>query len=169
MLLIEFLIWTFCGVFNFLSWKYTGCLKLFTCAYFILNLAGKNLFARCIWIKKMLCSFFLFMYRTLPQVAFAFFRTNVTPSIFCVPSHLTLPSLTLAADVLVPFIQGQPKLSFTRYWNTEFANSIPGCPVSILFFLSLTLPLCCMLSLSIVINSTIFNVRRKYWCIAMKR
>ncbi len=58
-------------------------------AYFILNLAGKNLLARCIWIITTVCFFYLFTYRTLPQVAFA----NVTPSIFCVPPapHPSLP------------------------------------------------------------------------------
>ncbi len=128
MLLVEFLIWTFCGAFNFLSWKYTGCLKLFIYAYFILNLAGKNLFARRIWIIKMLCSFFYLCTGRCHKSHLLFSWLMSSPPSSVYPRTSPFRPLLSAADVLVPSIQGQPKLSFTRYWNTEFANSIPGCP-----------------------------------------
>ncbi len=111
--------------------------------------------------------FFLFMYRTLSQVAFAFFLTNVTPSVFHVPSHITLPSLTFGSRCTRTLFSGSAEAQLYPLLKHRVCQLYTR--LSILFVLSLTLPLGCMLSLSIVINSTIFNMRRKYWCIAMKR
>jgi hypothetical protein len=70
---------------------------LFIYAYFIPNLAGENLFARCMWIIKMAMQFFFINVQDV-QAVFAFYLINVTPSVFPVlpqPTHFPSPPMPL--------------------------------------------------------------------------